>query len=166
MQIASATVVAFEYTLTDGDGAVIDQSPPGEPLSYLHGAGNIVPGLERQLEGLAVGDERTCVVPPNEGYGLATNQGIRVPRAEFPDEMEPQVGMAVGATGPDGKTVPLFIKGVSDEEVFLSFDHPLAGVTLHFAVAIRSIRAASDEELAHGHPHGPGGHHHHGHEHE
>lgn len=160
MNIAPATVAAFDYVLTDDDGDVIDQSAPGQPLSYLHGAGNIVPGLERELLGLVAGDQKNVVVAPADGYGEATGRGIKVPRGEFPAEVEPQVGMALGAQGPDGKTIPLFVAHVSDTEVALSFDHPLAGVTLHFAVTVQSVRAATSEELAHGHPHGPGGHHH------
>lgn len=160
MLITPGCIASFAYTLTNPEGEVLDQSAPDRPLAYLHGAGNIVPGLERQLEGLAAGDSRNVVVPPAEGYGEATGRRARVPRTQFPDHIQPQVGMGLAAEGPDGHPIPMFIIGVDDNEVIFSLDHPLAGVELRFAVSIVEVRTATDEELAHGHPHGPGGHHH------
>lgn len=163
--ISHGSVVSFHYTLTDDDGDVIDSSEGREPLAYLHGFGNIVPGLERQLEGLSIGDALDAVVPPGEGYGEVNPAGIqKAPRAAFPPDAELQPGMQVAAQGPGGQWIPLWIREVHEDFVIIDRNHPLAGVTLHFAVQIVSVRAGSEEELAHGHPHGPGGHGH-GHDH-
>lgn len=147
----------MDYTLTNPSGEVLDASQPGHPLAYLHGAGNIVPGLERQMEGLAVGDSRDIVVQPADGYGEASGRRAKVPRTQFPAHIEPQVGMGLAAQGPDGQPIPMFIIGLTETDVLFSLDHPLAGVELRFAVTVAEIRAATDEELAHGHPHGAGG---------
>ncbi|GDX81377.1 peptidyl-prolyl cis-trans isomerase [Deltaproteobacteria bacterium] len=163
MKIAPGSVVSFEYTLYAPDGSIIDASQE-RPLTYLHGAGHIVPGLERHLVGKEVGDELEAIVPPDEGYGEATGRGFRVGREELPPGMEPQIGMPLGAQGPDGKTMTLFIVELDEESITVTPDHPLAGVTLRFAVAIRAIRAATEDELSHGHAHGHDGHDHsHGH---
>jgi FKBP-type peptidyl-prolyl cis-trans isomerase SlyD len=160
--IADGKVVAFHYTLTNNDGEKLDSSHDrGEPLAYLHGASNIVPGLEKQLSGLAVGAKLDAVVPPEEGYG---ERGVPppqpVPKNAFPEGMPIEKGMPVQAQSPDGQMMMLFIDRIEDDTVYVDHNHPLAGVTLNFAVEIMSIRDASDEEKAHGHPHGPGGHHH------
>lgn len=165
--ISAGKVVAFHYTLTDADGDVIDTSSGRAPLDYLHGAGNIVPGLERQLEGLVVGARLDAVVPAAEGYGERQFPGPQaVPREAFPEDVEIHPGMQFAAQGPRGEMIPLWVKKVEAETVWVDRNHPLAGVELHFAVEIVSIRGASDEELAHGHPHGPDGHGGHGHDHD
>ena len=158
--ISAGKVVAFHYTLTDDDGDVIDSSDGREPLDYLHGAGNIVPGLERQLVGKTTGDRLDAIVPPSEGYGERTGAPQAVPRGALPPDLDPMPGMQLMAQGPDGQPFPLWIARVDDEQIWVDRNHPLAGVTLHFAVEIVSIRDASAEETAHGHPHGPGNHHH------
>ncbi len=162
--VADKKVVLFHYTLTDSDGDVIDSSSGGEPMPYLHGAGNIVPGLERQLAGLSVGAKLDAVVPPEEGYGLASGQPIQaVPRSQFPPDMDVQPGMQFVVQAPDGGHMPVWVDDVDAQSVHITFDHPLAGMTLNFAVEITGIRDATDDELAHGHPHGPSGnegHHH------
>lgn len=160
MKIASNAVVAFDYTLTDDEGRVLDSSDGTGPLTYLHGQGQIVPGLENALEGRSIGERFSVVVQPSEGYGERNaNHVLRVPREELP-EGEPEVGMELEAVGPNGEVATLWVVGVEDDEVLLSTDHPLAGVTLHFDVTVRSVREASAEEIAHGHVHGEGGHHH------
>lgn len=158
--ISAGKVVAFHYTLTDDDGDVIDSSEGREPLDYLHGAGNIVPGLERQLLGKTTGDRLDAIVPPEEGYGQRMGAPQAVPRQALPPDLDPMPGMQLMAQGPDGNPFPLWIARVDEEQIWVDRNHPLAGVTLHFAVEIVSIRDASDEENAHGHPHGPGAHHH------
>ena len=159
MQIALNSVVTLDYVLRDGDGEIIDQSD-GDPLVYLHGHGNIVPGLEEALEGKKTGESVKAVVAPRDGYGeRSTEDPIAIPRAQLDGDMDPQPGMELGATGPDGVEISLFIVGSDKENVFVTYDHPLAGVTLHFDVDVRNVRAATAEEIEHGHVHGPHGHH-------
>ncbi len=154
--IAAGKVAFFHYTLTDEGGETIDSSREGNPLPYLHGAGNIVPGLEKQLEGLAVGAKLQAVVAPEEGYGVRRGEPMPVPRAQFPAEIELQPGMQFFGEDPDGNKFPLWIAAIQDEMVLVDPNHPLAGVTLNFDVEIMSIRDASKEEQDHGHPHMPG----------
>ncbi len=168
MRVEKGNVVSVDYELHLGDGKVVDASEPGKPLSYIHGEGQIVPGLERALEGLDVGEARKVVVEPDDGYGPHDARGVQeVPRSAFPTELVPQVGMELSAQGPQGETVPFVIKEVRPETVVIDLNHPLAGETLHFAVTVRGVRAATAEELEHGHVHGEDGHHHHddGHDH-
>lgn len=155
-------VVAMHYVLRDGEGTIIDESPAGEPLPYLHGHQNIVPGLEKALTGVAVGETRNVVVSPEEGYG-EREEGLvlDVPRNQLPEDLEPEVGMSLDMETDQGHTVPVRIAEVHEHSVKLDANHELAGVTLHFEVRIDSVRRASSEELQHGHVHGPGGHHHH-----
>lgn len=143
-------VVHFHYTLTNDAGEVLDTSEGREPLPYLHGHHNIVPGLERQLAGRTVGDTLDAVVPPAEGYGELQPPVPPVPKSELPDGIE--VGMQLLAEMPDGSRVPLWVEDVREDEVVLTRNHPLAGVTLHFAVEIMAVRAASSVELEQGHP--------------
>lgn len=155
-------VVAMHYVLKDGEGVVIDESPDGQPLPYLHGHQNIVPGLEKALTGVSVGETKQVVVDPEEGYGVhEPDLVLEVPRAQLPPDMKPEVGMSLAMETDQGHTVPVRVSEVLDESVKLDANHELAGVKLHFEVRIESVRAASAEELAHGHVHGPGGHHHH-----
>lgn len=140
---------------------MLDSSAGGEPLSYLHGAGNIVPGLERELTGHEVGDRFAAVVAPEEGYGTRSGpEPQQVSRTRFPRDMELRAGMQFYAEGPDQRPFPLWVVDVTDEHVTVDHNHPLAGMTLHFEVEVTEIREASPEELAHRHPHGPGGAHH------
>jgi FKBP-type peptidyl-prolyl cis-trans isomerase SlyD len=162
MKVGKGSVVSVDYELRLGDGKVVDASEPGQPLSYIHGEGQIVPGLERALEGLSAGDARSVVVEPGDGYGPRDARGVQeVPRNAFPAEMVPQAGMELMAEGPEGESVPFVIREVRPETVVIDLNHPLAGETLHFAVTIREIRAATPEELEHGHVHGEGDDHHH-----
>lgn len=163
MQIADDTVVSLEYKLTDSEGEELDSSEDG-PLVYLHGHGNIVPGLESALTGKTAGEALKVVVKPADGYGeRAGGKPIRLSRKELPPGLEPEEGMGLGAQGADGRDVTLFVTKVTKDAVTLSLDHPLAGVTLHFDVKILEVRAATEEELSHGHAHGDGDGHHHDH---
>ena len=160
MQIADRTVASFHYTLTDASGRVIDSSAGGEPLSYLHGVGNIVPGLEKELTGRSVGDSIKVVVSPEEGYGMPNPMLVQiVPREAFQGVDTLEVGMAFQAQTPQGP-MSVAITGINGDEVTVDGNHPLAGQTLHFAVDITDVREASVEECLHGHVHGAGGHHH------
>lgn len=158
-KITANKVVTLTYTLRV-DGEIIDQSRDGSPLLYLHGAMNIVPGLEEQLEGAAQGDMVTATVPPEKGYGPRIGEAQEVPRHLFPDDAELAAGMQVIAHDDEGRQIPFFITGISDEAITVDPNHPLAGETLHFEVTVEALRDATDEEIEHGHPHGPGGHHH------
>jgi FKBP-type peptidyl-prolyl cis-trans isomerase SlyD len=159
-QIANGKVVTLFYRLTGEDGKVLDDSGE-EGMEYLHGADNIVPGLEKAITGHVVGDKLSVVVSPEEGYGKRVGGPQKVPRDTFPDDLELEVGMQFLADGEDGEELPVWIVGVTTTEVEIDANHPLAGATLKFEVEIRAIRPATSEELAHGHPHGPDGHHHH-----
>lgn len=162
LAVANNTVVSFHYTLTDDDGTTIDSSQGRGPLPYLHGGGNIVPGLERQMLGKKVGDKFKALVPPAEGYGVKEGPGPQaVPRNQFPDEMELHQGMPFMAQDDTGQPFTVWVVDLDDSVVFVDTNHPLADVTLHFDVEIVEIRNATAEEVQHGHPHGPGGHHHH-----
>ncbi len=159
-EVADGRVIEIEYTLTNPQGEVLDASE-GEPLAYLHGADNIVPGLENALVGKSVGDKLDVVVPPAEGYGERQGPGPQgIPRTSFPADADIVPGMSFAVETEDGQLMPLWVVGLEADQVMVDANHPLAGVALHFAVEIVGIRDARAEELEHGHPHGPGGHHH------
>ena len=150
MEIAAERVVSFHYTLTDDAGAVIDRSPDDRPLSYLHGAGNIVPGLENALAGHAVGDQLTVDVEPELGYGVR-HEGLvqSVPKQAFQGVDNVQLGMQFRAQTEGGSLLVTVVE-VGDDEVRVDGNHPLAGKTLHFDVRIASVREATDEEKQNG----------------
>lgn len=160
MQIADRCVAYFHYTLTNDAGDVLDSSNGREPLPYLHGKGNIVPGLEKALAGKTVGDKLNVVVAPEEGYGPRIDSLVQVvPKAAFQgvDKLEP--GMQFQAESNMGP-VSVVVTAINGDNVTVDGNHPLAGETLHFAVEITEVREASVEEVLHGHVHGVGGHHH------
>ena len=160
MQIAERTVALFNYTLTNAAGDVVDSSDGREPLAYLHGTGNIVPGLEKEMAGKKAGDKFNVVVQPEEGYGMPNPIMIQVvPAAAFQGVDTLEVGMEFQAQTPQG-AMSVVVTKVENDEVTVDGNHPLAGQTLHFAIEIMEVRDASLEELAHGHVHGAGGHHH------
>ena len=160
MQIAERTVASFHYTLTNDAGDVIDSSSGHAPLTYLHGAGNIVPGLEKAMNGRLAGDSFQVVVPADEGYGQPNPMLIQVvPRAAFQGIDELAVGMEFQAHTPQGP-MSVAIAKIEGEEITVDGNHPLAGKTLHFAIEVTEVREASVEEVLHGHVHGEGGHHH------
>lgn len=160
MQIALNAVAAFHYTLTDDQQQVIDSSAGRDPLTYLHGSGQIVPGLEKQMEGRAMGDKFNVEVIPEEGYGVHHAELMQeVPRAAFQGVDDIQPGMQFQGRGPQGE-INVTVTRVDDDKVFIDGNHPLAGKTLHFAIEVTDVRQASADELAHGHVHGAGGHQH------
>ena len=164
MQIASQKVITIDYTLKDESGELLDSSEHDGPLNYLHGFGNIVPGLEQALEGKAVGDALKVTVAPENAYGERDEELVQsVPRDQFP-EGDIELGMRFRADSPGGSKV-LTVIALDDEEVTIDANHPLAGRTLSFDVTVRSIRDATEEELEHGHVH-DGDDHHHGHDHD
>lgn len=160
MQIAERTVASFNYTLTNDAGEVIDSSVGRSPLAYLHGAGNIVPGLEKEMLGHRVGDVFDVLVAPEEGYGMPNPMMIQVvPKAAFQGVDELEVGMEFQAQTPQGP-MSVVVAKIEGDEVTVDGNHPLAGQNLHFAIEVTEVREASLEELTHGHVHGEGGHHH------
>lgn len=161
MRIEKGRVVDLDYSLHLGDGDVVDRSEPGEPLTYLHGEGEIVPGLETALEGMEQGQQKQVVVSPGDGYGDRDPKRVqRVPREAFPPGFVPEVGMELSAQGPDGEEVPFVVQSVEPAAVTIDLNHPLAGKTLHFDITVRGVREATPDELQHGHAHGPEGHEH------
>jgi FKBP-type peptidyl-prolyl cis-trans isomerase SlyD len=160
MQIAQNTVVAFHYTLTNEAGEVLDSSEGREPLTYLHGAGNIIPGLEKQLEGRAAGDKLQANVSPEEGYGELQPQLVQeVSRDSFQGVESIEPGMQFQAQT-DGGPLMVTVTKVEGDTVTVDGNHPLAGQPLNFDVEIADVREASQEEIEHGHVHGEGGHQH------
>lgn len=161
MIIGDKKVVRIDYTLKNAAGDVLDTSTGQEPLSYLHGAQQIVPGLERELAGMEAGQSKDVVVKPEDGYGVPDPEGIfGVPKAAFPPGAVLQVGQSFLGEDDDGQAVPVRVVEVKDDMILVDANHPLAGETLYFHVDIRDVRDATLEELAHGHTHGPGGHDH------
>ncbi|WP_410472551.1 peptidylprolyl isomerase [Faucicola mancuniensis] len=158
--IAKDSVVYFNYTLKDDEGNVLDQSQ-GQPLAYLHGYGNIIPGLEKQLLDKKVGDKFTTSIAPEEAYGEYSDEYVQeVPKANFQGVDNIEAGMQFQSQTDDGHVMLVTVRDVQDDIVIVDANHPLAGKTLHFDVEVVEIREATAEELAHGHVHGAGGHHH------
>lgn len=152
--IANDLVVSMQYTLTNAAGDVIDSSADGQPLEYLHGANNIIPGLEDELTGKKQGDSLQVTVTPENGYGSIEPSLIQeVPLEMFQgvDQVEP--GMAFQSQGPDGEVMMVTVTKVENEQVTIDGNHPLAGQTLTFDVTIDAVREATDDEKQHGHIH-------------
>jgi len=160
MPIAPNDVVTIHYTLRDDADKVLDSSSGGEPLAYLHGHGNLIPGLERELTGRSVGDRLKVRIPAAEGYGEYDRALVqRVPRRALKGIADLRVGMRLQA-GTDHGHRAVTVTHIAGDMVTLDGNHPLAGQSLNFEVEIAAVRAATAEELAHGHVHGAGGHHH------
>jgi FKBP-type peptidyl-prolyl cis-trans isomerase SlyD len=152
MRITDNTVVTIDYTLTDDDGDVLDSSAGHEPLAYLHGAGTIVPGLESALEGKSAGDSLAVAVPPDEGYGDRDPDLVHVAtRDQFEDLDEIGIGMQFRA-GTEAEYMVVTVIGVEGDRITLDANHPLAGLTLNFAVKVVGVREATAAEIAQGHP--------------
>jgi FKBP-type peptidyl-prolyl cis-trans isomerase SlyD len=160
MSITQDQVVSIHYTLTDDAGEIIDHSAEGEPLAYLHGRGNLIPGLERELTGKSAGDKLRVKIPPADGYGAYDAALVqRVPRRALKGVADLRLGMRLQTqTAQGARTVT--VTQISGGMVTLDGNHPLAGKNLTFEVQVAAVRAATAEELSHGHVHGAGGHHH------
>ena len=160
MQIAKNKVISIDYTLTDAQGTELDSSHGRAPFAYIHGIGNIIPGLEEALEGKSAGDQVNAVISPENAYGTR-DEGLvqQLPRSQFDTDQDIEVGMQFQAMSESGPRV-VTVVSVDMENVTVDANHPLAGVTLHFDVTIKEIREATGEELNHGHVHGPDDHHH------
>jgi len=157
MQISKNSVVSIHYTLKDESGEVLDTSDGREPLDYLHGSGQIIPGLEGELEGKTTGDKFSVVIEPEQGYGVRDDSIVHeVPKSEFetPDDIEIGMQFRVGA---EGGNLVMVVAGVHDDTVTLDGNHPLAGVSLNFDVSVADVREATEEEIkASQHVHGSG----------
>lgn len=161
-KIGEKRVVTLHYTLKDSKGEVVDSSVGSDPLTYLHGGGEMVPGFEKNLAGKKAGDKHSFVVPPAEGYGERKGKGPqRVPKAAFEGIGHIEVGMALDTEGDDGRSQTVWITAIDDKAVTIDINHPLAGESLHFEVEVLSVRKATSDEVKHGHAHGAHGHHHH-----
>lgn len=164
LTIADGLVVVLNYTLHTDDGTLIDASTTDDPMAYLHGTGNIVPGLERALAGKSVGFSGKVTVEAEDGYGEREDLAPQaVPRSAFPTGTEVAPGMQFMTEGPDGEPAPIWIASIKGDQVFVDLQHPLAGQRLNFQVEVLAVRKATENELSHGHPHGPDGHGHHHH---
>ena len=158
--MSNVRVVSIHYTLTDDKGDEIDSSRGGEPLQYLEGAGNIIPGLEREVGQMKVGDKKKVKIPAKDAYGeKRDDMVIDVPRSQFPSDMALKIGDRFRG-GNDGHAPMFTVMAVEGDKVKLDGNHPLAGQNLNFDVEVTEAREASKDEVAHGHAHGPGGHHH------
>jgi FKBP-type peptidyl-prolyl cis-trans isomerase SlyD len=160
VQVEKNRIVSLNYTLRDEQGKVLDTSSGRAPLTYLHGKGNIIPGLEQALAGRSAGDKLDVTVAPEAGYGPRDERLVQiVARAKFGEVQDLAPGMQVRASGPQGARLVTVVR-VDRDFVTVDGNHPLAGRTLHFSLEIAEVRKATHEEIAHGHAHGPGGHHH------
>ena len=156
--VENDTVASVHYTGTFPDsGEEFDSSRNGDPLTFLVGHKGMIPGFEREMLGASVGESRTFTLEPEDAYGHPSDELIQdVPREMFPAEMPLDLGMMLMSDAG-----PLRIVAITDSAVRCDFNNPMAGKTLHFDVEVMEVRAATEDELAHGHVHGPGGHHHH-----
>jgi len=160
MNIENKKVVSFHYALSNGQGEQIESSRDREPMVYLHGAGNIIPGLEKALAGKAVGDRFEVILEPAEAYGEREENGVkRIPAKHFKHADRLQVGQQVILHTQQGQVQVTVVK-VGRFNIDVDRNHPLAGQALTFDVEVIDVRDATDEELSHGHVHGPGGAHH------
>lgn len=151
----------MHYTLTDDAGTKLDSSVGQEPLAYIHGHAHIIPGLENALAGKTKGEKLQVSIKPEDGYGERNDALVQeLPKAQFETGEEITEGMKFQADTPDGQLIVLTVVKVGGETVTVDGNHELAGTTLNFDVEITDVRAATAEELDHGHVHGPGGHDH------
>jgi FKBP-type peptidyl-prolyl cis-trans isomerase SlyD len=155
MVISKNKVASIHYTLRDNEGTIIDSSEGRDPLQYLHGAGNLIPGMEEGLEGKSQGEKLDLKIEPEKGYGEKDENLIQaVPRSAFGDqEVKPGMRFSTNQGG------VVTVTDIGPDTITVDGNHPLAGVPLNFAVEIMEVRNATDEEISHGHVHGAGGHH-------
>ena len=159
--IEKNTVVSLSYNLKNVNGDELDQAGVDQPFAYMHGAGQIVSGLENELAGMKTGDKKNITVSPEDGYGKVNpDLIIQVGRSNFPKDADIQPGMQFAAEGEGSQQINFTVKEVKGEKVTIDGNHPFAGETLLFSVEVLGVRDATQEEMSHGHVHGPGGHKH------
>lgn len=155
-QVADDMIVTLDYTLTVS-GKVIDSSEGSEPIQFIQGKGQIIPGLERELYGMEIGDSKNVIVPASLGYGEEDPEAyVDVPRQQFPPQIPLEPGVEIQLRDEDGQVMDARIDTVETDSVRLNFNHPLAGKELNFQVTVVDLRQATLDELEHGHPHGDG----------
>ena len=160
--IQDGKVVTMTYTLKDSEGEVLDEAGVNDAFVYLHGGGQIVPGLEKALQGLIIGSSKEVIVEPEDGYGeLDPDLRFNVNKDQFTEVGEIELGMQFQAQHPSGQPMLFSVEDIQGDEITVDANHPLAGEALHFSVQIVDIRDATPEEMSHGHAHGPGGAHDH-----
>ncbi len=153
-KVEQDVVVTLQYKLSLDDGELVEESEQDDPLMYLHGHQNIIPGLEEALEGMSIGEKKNIIVEPEDGYGEYDAEDMgRIERDDLPAEFDPEPGMVIEVTDDDGAEAEAVIVEVDDDGILLDFNHPMAGERLHFEVEITGLRAATAEELDHGHVH-------------
>ena len=161
MKVGKDKVVLMHYTLKNDAGDVIDSSDGGDPLPFLQGHGNIIPGLESALEGSKAGDKLDVSIEPKDAYGELMKDAIQeIPKSALKGIDEVKVGMQLQSQDQDGNAFLVSVTKIEDDKITVDANHPLAGQTLHFSVSIESVRKAEAEELSHGHVHADGHHHH------
>lgn len=156
MNIESKKAVGIHYSLKNEAGEIIDTSINAEPLIFIHGSGQIIPGLEAELLGKSKGDKFNAVIGPEDGYSLRNEAMMQeVPKSEFQDADTVQIGMQFQVETEHGPLV-LIVKEILDEAFVVDGNHPLAGEILNFDVEVTEVRDATEEELKSGHIHGAG----------
>lgn len=161
MSLDKNKVVTFSYTLKDDEGNILDAASSGAPFSFLSGNGQILPKLEEAFHGMLLGTKKNVKINAADAYGDYNEKAVQqVDRNNFPEDADLQPGMQFIANSPEGHQMPFIISEVSENNITIDFNHPLAGKNLEFDVELLNIRDATAEEIAHGHVHGPGGHHH------
>ena len=161
MALDENKVVSIRYTLKDENGEILDQATKEQPFAFLSGQNQILPNLEKKISEMVIGSQQKVVLSPEQGYGNYREDAVKqVKRSEFPEKIELQEGQRFMADLGEGKHQPFFVKSISENDVTIDFNHPLAGVTLEFDLELLDIRDATNEEIMHGHVHGPGGHKH------
>ncbi|NVJ65558.1 MAG: peptidylprolyl isomerase [Gammaproteobacteria bacterium] len=160
MQIEKEKVAVIDYTVKTAEGQLVDSSEGTEPLAFLCGYHNIIPGLESALVGKVAGDQLEVAISPENAYGQYNQELVKeVPLNAFQGVEKVEVGMQFHAESPNGPQL-ITVAKVENDMVTVDGNHPLAGVELHFDVTVKEVRAATSEEIEHGHVHGVGGHHH------
>jgi FKBP-type peptidyl-prolyl cis-trans isomerase SlyD len=153
MQIEKDRVVAIDYTLKDDNGEVLDSSAGRKPLSYIQGAGNLIPGVENALEGKNAGERVEITVPPETGYGVRDDSLLMsIEREKFGEVEDLKEGLRFRMDTPDGPAI-FTVVAIGETEVQVDGNHPLSGMTLNFDIKVQSVREATAEELEHGHVH-------------
>jgi FKBP-type peptidyl-prolyl cis-trans isomerase SlyD len=160
MQLTKNKVAVLNFTLKNKDGEIIDETNDGT-FTYLHGARNLISGLENALENKQAGDKISVVIEPKDAYGEHNQEKVeRVPLDMFPPEVEIREGMQFDSESADGEPIVVTVIEIDAGEVVVDGNHPMAGVELHFDVELVEVREATAQELEHGHVHGPHGHDH------
>jgi FKBP-type peptidyl-prolyl cis-trans isomerase SlyD len=151
--VTKGTVVSLDYTLRV-DGTVVDASEKSEPIQFIQGHGHIIAGLESQLYGMQIGEQKQVYVSARDGYGEVDSSAFaEIPRDEFPPDIPLKTGIGLQLRDQDGHIVEGYISKVGEQSIRLDFNHPLAGKDLDFSVEVVDLRKATAEELAHGHVH-------------